>query len=217
MSEGRHVPPGDRSFALSIGRHVGSAVLLVVVVAAAFWGIGQLRGDTPDPVISAPPTQPAPTATAPATDDPAAAPTDDPTDGATEPADTPTVEPTAEPTTALTSEPTPEPTPEASPSAAAPSGDVDPASISIQILDAVLDDGGEAVERVEGELEAAGYRVVATNKAVRKYTQTTVFYTEGNEDAARQIAAEFGYDAVEPKPDNLSSSVEIHLVVGADA
>lgn len=206
MSDGRHVPPGDRSLLLSIGRQLAGAAALVLVVAAAFWGIGQVRTDTGDPVIT------------------------EPTSRATTPADQPTApaptEPTAAPTATVTAQPTapvqptdaasPQPTEPASPPPGA-EGDVDPASVRVQILDAVLDDGGEAAARIEDELEEAGYQIIAANKAVRRYERTTVFYTEGNQAAAEQLAARFGFDVVEPKPDNLSSGVEIHLVVGADA
>jgi len=212
MSDGRHVPPGDRSYLLSIGRHLAGAAALVLVVASAFWGIGQVRTETGDPVITEPTslaTEPADQPTDPAPTDPAVEPTTPVTTAPT----APTIEPTDEPTEAVTAEPT---APAASPQPAA-EGDVDPAAVRVQILDAVLDDGGEAAARVRDELEEAGYRIIATNKAVRPYEQTTVFYTEGNQAAAEQLAARFGFDVVEPKPDNLSEGVEIHLVVGMDA
>lgn len=220
----KHTPPDDRSFALSLVTHLGAAVALVAVVAAAFWGIGQVRAeDGDDPVVAAP------------SEDETAAPvptdvqTGEPTPELTATAE-PTDEPDVEPTEAVTDEPSPvvtetateapspTPTSEPSPTATAPAtGEFDPSEISVQVLDAVLDDGGEASKRVMEELQADGYRVVARNQAVKRYDVTTVMYTAGNEAKARQIAAQYGFSRVEPQPGNLSEQVDIHLVVGADA
>lgn len=87
----------------------------------------------------------------------------------------------------------------------------------MQVLDAVIDDGGQTARDVASRLSDDGYRVVATNKAVRRYDVTTVFYTAGNQAKARQIAAVYGFSRVEAQPGNLSESVDVHLVVGADA
>jgi hypothetical protein len=211
----RHTPSGDASFALSLVRHLGAAVALVVVVAAAFWGIGQVQAeDTGDPLAAS--GSPTPAATTPATPDSGATPTG-PADAATPAPTTPDDDPTDEPTADAT--PPPEPSPEPTVSEPVPSGqgDVDPAEISLQVLDAVLDDGGETAARVTDQLSADGFRVVARNQAIRRYAVTTVMYTPGNEAKAQQIAARYGYDRVEPQPGNLSNSVDVHLVVGADA
>jgi outer membrane biosynthesis protein TonB len=215
----KHTPPGDPSFIRSLLYHVGAAVALVVVVAAAFWGVGQLRppnADAPvvaaDPDVADPAGEPSPPA--------ASEPTSDPTSEVT-PDPTPDVTP--DPTPAVTPEPTPAVTPEPTADDEPASGTTDddrqfaPADISIQILDAVLDGTGDDAARVADQLAADGYRVVARNQAVRRYDQTTVMYTSGNEAKARQLAAVYGYARVEPQPGNLSDSVDVHLVVGADA
>lgn len=213
----RHTPEGDDSFTRSLVRHVGAAVALVVVVAAAFWGVGQMQGDdvTDDPVVASGPTEPTPTADATGQASPDATPTDGtPTDAGTTPTPTETA-------AAPDEEPEPDPDPEPEPTASEPvpsgQGDIDPAEISVQVLDAVLDDGGEAAARVADQLDSDGFRLVARNKAVRRYDVTTVFYTPGNEAKAQRIAAQYGYHRVEPQPGNLSNSVDVHLVVGTDA
>lgn len=230
----KHTPPDDNSFQLSLVKHASAAVALVAVVAAAFWGVGQIRTPEDDLAVeqvdeTASEGEPARTE-----DDPIdLAAGESETDTPAEPTEAVTSEPApeaTEPTEAETSEPEPEPTPTPTPSKSpspkpsptataepATSGEFAPGDISVQVLDAVLDDGGETSKRVFDELKADGYRAVARNQAVRKYDVTTVMYTPGNEAKARQIAKQYGYSRVEPQPGNLSNSVDVHLVVGADA
>lgn len=222
----KHASPEDNSFLISIAQHLGAAVALVALVAAAFWGIGQVKGDGGDadgPVVANPSEQPV--ATTGGTDDGAAAGTDGTSDGPTATdatPDGPTVDPTppSEPGPEPASEtPSPDPDPTSGPTptrTATSDGAVAPSSVSVQVLDAVLDDGSTAANDVEQRLRADGYRVVANNKASRTYEVTTVFYTPGHEAQARQIADAYGWSKVEPKPDNLSSSVHVHVVVGHD-
>lgn len=222
----KHSPPGDSGFSESLVRHIGAAVALVAVVALAFWGIGQVRDDGSSMTVASNPVgsdagEGGPTPTVVATVEPTTEPTTtepgttEPTSG-TSPSDegtaapaagaTPTAEPAAE-------EPTSEPTEDA---AATADGEVDPSTISIQVLDATGDGGATAAD-VADQLRGDGFTVVAENKAVREYEVTTVFYTPGNEAKAEQLAAMYGYDEVAPEPGNLSHSVDVHLVVGNDA
>ena len=199
MSSARHTPPDDNSFSRSLLQHLGAALALVLVVAAGFWAIGQVDGGDDDVAVVAEPS-----------------PTEEPVAAASPSEPTPTAAGTTapEPTPTATT-PEPEPSPEPSPEPTA-TQELAPAEVSIQVLDAVLDDGGEAAQKVADELEADGYDVVVVNDSFRKYDQTTVFYTDGQQAAAQQLASQYGFAAVEPKPDNLSDSVDIHLVVGAD-
>lgn len=228
----KHASPEDHSFLISVGQHLGAAVALVALVAAAFCGIGQVKVDdsgTDGPVIANPSED-----TGGTTDDSSADSSDDTSaDGTTGGADSagdapsttdgtdaepaseaPSAEPEPEPTTEA---PSPDPEPEPEPTATATTdGAIAPSSISVQVLDAVRDDGSAAAEDVEQRLKADGYRVVANNPASKTYEVTTVFYSEGYEAQARQIADAYGWSAVEPKPSNLSSSVQVHVVVGLD-
>ena len=217
----KHAPEGDTSVLSSVGKHLGAAVGLVAIVAAAFWGIGQVQADDPDagdsPVIANPsddPTTPPPTA------EPSDEPTGDP-EPSSEPEPEPTSEPEPEPTSEApepTAAPSPEPSPEPEPTASETTDDgrIAPSSISVQVLDAVLDDESAAAKDVQERMQADGYRVVARNKASKTYEVTTVFYTAGFEAQARQIAADYGWSEVAEKPDNLSDSVQVHVVVGFD-
>jgi hypothetical protein len=91
----------------------------------------------------------------------------------------------------------------------------EPNDVSVQVLNAAGEDGTRA-RVAEGQLRDDGYRIVATNPAVRTYERTTVFYTPGAEGKAQQIADEYGYAVVEEKPGNLSANVDVHVVVGQD-
>lgn len=192
---GKHAPPGDRSFAVSLISHLAAGIALVAAVAAAFWGLGQVRSPD-DPVIQ----------------DPVAAPTLEASDE-----DTKSPEPTPEPEdTEAEEEPTPvEDDADDTDEADEPDHAVDPSNISLQILDAA-GDGGTRASHAGEVLRADGYRVVAEGQAVRGYERTTVFFSQGHEEAARQIADDHGYAVVEPNPGNLSRSVNVHVVVGED-
>ncbi|MBS3940591.1 MAG: LytR C-terminal domain-containing protein, partial [Actinobacteria bacterium] len=107
----------------------------------------------------------------------------------------------------------PEPEPEEP--AEEPAATIPPGDISIQVLDGYKADGGAAMRGVAEQLRGQGYRVVAENQAV-DYRVTTVLWTQGNEAAARQVAAAIGAGDVRPQPGNLSESVSVHVVVGAD-
>lgn len=73
----------------------------------------------------------------------------------------------------------------------------------------------DADDRMADRLARLGFRVDAVNPATAR-PLTTVFWSfpEG-EEAARRLADRFGWVA-EPKPDNLSATVALHVVVGDD-
>ena len=193
MSAG-HTPEGDRSFATSVVRNLAGALALVLVVAAAFWGVGRMQAPAgPGPVITDSPGPTSPRASQ-----------------STTPSDDPSV--STSPT-----EPTPtEPSPTGSSEPEPPPPTIAPSSISVQVLDAAGDNGSKARE-VSRALRDAGYRVVAESKARRIYDESTAFYTRGHQPAARQIAGFLpAFDVVEEKPDTLTDSVNVHVVVGKD-
>lgn len=197
----KHSSDDDNTFVLSLLRHVGAAVALVVVVAAAFWGVGRITGSgTPEVAVEGEtdisPTPGSGTDTPSGTDsEPSAAPTGT-ASGTEQPSETGTA-------------------PSAPATSSEPAVTMDPGTITIQVLDA--DPGADAPsKKVADDLAAAGYDIIASNRASREYTATTVFYTAGNEDAARQVAAAIGASEVDEKPANLSDSVKVHVVVGTD-
>jgi hypothetical protein len=234
LTETPPAPPEDEpSLRTSLLRSVGSAIGLVVLVAAIFGVIGMIgRADAPTPVAADLPTSEDEAAT----DDPgdAAAPADDAevddpdaeepaTDEVT--ADDPVDEATADPAEetadeavtedAADPEPEPEPEPEATQETQPPAGTIPPGDVSIQVLDGYKADGGTAARSLAHDLREAGYRVIAENQAL-SYERTTVLWTAGNEAAARQVAREIGAAEVREQPGNLSSAVDVHVVVGAD-
>ncbi len=179
---------------------LGAAVGIVLGSALLFALLGMLRDDDPAPEVIADPTP-----TAAATEEPTGAATPAPTATEPAPAETATAAPSP------TAEPDPQPT--AEPTTA------DPASISIQVLDAVGgDDGSAAAQAVADELREAGYDVVVVNRAGQEYDVTTVFWSPGQELGGQQVAAAIGAGRAEATPDEvqLSDSVDVHVVVGAD-
>lgn len=73
----------------------------------------------------------------------------------------------------------------------------------------------DADDRMADRLTRLGFRVEAVNPATAR-SLTTVFWSFPDaEEAARRLADRFGWVA-EPKPDNLSATVALHVVVGAD-
>lgn len=201
MVNGRHTISGDRGFATSLLGNLAGAVALVTLVATAFWGIGRMQptaeiGDTGGgdvPALEGPPVGIAPL---PETESDLRAP----------PLSTLTETPRA----MLSPGAAPTPIPSESPTAT-----IAPSRISVQILDAA-GDGGVRARSAASRLRRAGYRVVAINEASRVYPRSEVMYSPGNEAKASQIAAAYGFSSVRPKPANLTSAVDVHLVIGRD-
>lgn len=215
VSAAQHSSPGDKSFYVSLVRHLASAVVLVALVAAAFWAVGQVRGDTPAGVAINDAPQPV-TGVAPTGDSS----TTGQTSAEPPPGDPLTAAPTSAPTSDPTAAPTQPPPTEAPTSSPPPteSGvqEVPPGETSIQVLDAA-GDGGAAAQRVADELTDAGYDIVVVQSAAVSYDLTTVFWSTADTEAqARQLAAALGSGEVAPKPDNLADTVDVHVVVGQD-
>lgn len=178
---------------------LGAAVGIVLGTALLFALLGMLRDDTPEPEVVADATP-----TTAATEEPTVPASPEAT--ASEPAPTATATATPSPS----DEPDPEPTDEPA--------TVDPSSVSIQVLDAIGEDDGAAARAVADELREAGYDVVVVNRAGREYDVTTVFWSSGQEVGGQQVAAAIGAGQAEATPDEvqLSDSVDVHVVVGAD-
>jgi hypothetical protein len=131
----------------------------------------------------------------------------EPSDDGTVPVETESPEP-------VVSE-TPEPEPEESETAA--QGNEKPLitnDITVQVLNGT--GSTEADDRMADRLSSLGYEVVAVQGSSKQYAQTTVYWSfPGAQEAAERLAAKFGW-LVDQKPSNLSSTVDIHVVVGGD-
>ncbi len=194
-------------FRQSMRQMLGGAVLVVALVAATFWVIG-IVGGTDDDLVVADEMGAA---------DPADASADvpDPPAEEPEPVPEPDSEPEPQPEPEPDAEPEPDPEPEPEPDEESPVEAMAPGDVSVQVLDGFQDDGGAAASSVAEALESAGYRIVARSPAIRSDV-TAVLWTEGNEEAARQVAEAIGADEVRLQPGTLSESVAVHVVVGAD-
>lgn len=183
----------------TLGRFALGALGLVIGAALLFGIVGAVTddvGDGPEAQLTQSSPPPAATAGPEATPDPTVTGTDE------------------APATGAPTEAPESPAPTGTEAPEQPTG-LDPAEVSVQVLDGV--GGGGTAAGVADRLEEAGYNVIAENRAARNYDVTTVFYTEGNEAAAQQIAAEFGFSEVAPQPGNLNEAVAVHIVVGQDA
>ena len=214
--------PPRRSLATSLAQHLGGGAAVVALAAGAFYGIGLADGGEPatsvrdeDPSETQPPDEDDeddPDEPAPEPDDPPE-PEDPVDDDDGDDADGDGADETSDDDTADAADDDGTDDGPDEEQAAPPA--LQPAEVTVQVLDGYQDDGGAAAGQVADQLVAAGYDLIAQNPALRR-DETTVFYTEGNEPAARQVADELGVGRVEAQPGNLSTSVHVHVVTGSD-
>lgn len=194
---------GLRSLPSSALRVLGLGIGFVVLVTSIFAGVGALqdREPRPDEPIAAPePTPVPPPAPAPEPDgdvnDPDADDTDTDDGAEDDAADDVPVEPPA------------------------PTGPR-PESVTVQLLDAITGQDADAVARVRRILADANFNIRASNRARMMYDVTTVFYTDGFEAQGRLVAQALDVTEVRamstlPAERRLSSSIMVHVLVGAD-
>lgn len=92
---------------------------------------------------------------------------------------------------------------------------LDGAGLTVQVLDGRWDEVAylEAIEVLEGY----GYAVTASGAAGRRYPETTIFWTEGQEANARTLsAADARFTVVSPNVHGLTEFQDLHVVVGED-
>lgn len=179
---------------VALGVVVGAALLFVAIDTVG----GSEAVDEPAPTAGGPTATPSSTASATGGGEA----TDQATEDGTGEVVTPST--TATPTAATTTE---EPV----------ADDIAPEEISIQVLDGIRD-GSDTARSIADDLESDGHELIAFGNSSRNYDQTTVFYSEGQQDAGRQVAAANDWELVRPASEvGLSTSVDVHVVVGADA
>ena len=120
----------------------------------------------------------------------------------------PTNEPTDDPVVVATTPPEPEPDETKESTKLITEG------ITIQVLNGTLQP--EAGQAMADRLTELGFTVVTVEESSQAYNATTVFWsTEASREAAESLAERFDWVS-DPKPENLSSDVSLHVVVGAD-
>lgn len=191
MPAGRHSSPDQVHFYKSVVAWFLPWVLIAVVVGTAVWiAVEAVSGATEGSAPAAAST-------------PTVEPTEKP-EPTPEP-ETPAPDKTPKPPEAPTAEPTPTPEPDEP---------LITEGITVQVLNAT--DSAEADDRMADKLSKLGFTVVAVESASSRYDETTVFWsTEEAKEAAQRLADRFGWIA-EAKPENLSTTVSLHVVVGAD-
>ena len=95
-----------------------------------------------------------------------------------------------------------------------PEVELDAEGIALQVLNGTSD--AAADDLVADRLARLGYSVVAVSPASRAYPRTVVVWVGDREEAARALAERFEWQA-QPAPSNLSTEVDLHVVVGNDA
>lgn len=114
---------------------------------------------------------------------------------------------------------TPTTAPEVIPTVAPPIETTDPAQpgegVSAQVLNGT--DDQELFDSVVQVLIDFGYDVTQSGRARTDYPETTIFATAGQEAAAQALAdADPRFTVIGENPGNLTSEIDIHIVVGAD-
>ncbi|MGH2699237.1 MAG: LytR C-terminal domain-containing protein [Actinomycetota bacterium] len=86
--------------------------------------------------------------------------------------------------------------------------------MTVQVLNGTNVAGAD--QAMAERLQELGYQVVNVVPAAITYTETTVLWSYAeSEEAAARLAERFGWQ-VKSKPDNLSTQVALHVVVGVD-
>jgi len=185
---GRHSSDSQLPFYRSFARWLIPWLAVALIAGISVWvGVGALG--------SGPLETPSPASDAQPTDDPSPQ---------------PTVTPEAEPTI----EPTPTEEPEEEPKEPKAKGPPKGRGLTVQVLNGTGVE--EANDRIAAELEELGYEIINLEGASKAYAATTVYwsYEEARKPALR-LAEHYGWEAG-PKPENLSSTVALHIIVGAD-
>lgn len=190
---GRHSSEQQWPFYRSVVVWFAPWVVIGAVVVAALWiGLGAIvgGGGGPSHHASAAAVSPKPSVTE-------------------TPSETPSTSPTREvtPTPQVTRKPKPKPKPTKKPALITK-------GVSVQVLNAT--GVTEAGQRMADRLASEGFQIVAVGSAFGHYTKTTVFWaTPSAKPAAEALAGHFGWEEG-PKPANLSSTVDVHVIVGDD-
>ena len=86
--------------------------------------------------------------------------------------------------------------------------------ITVQVLNGT--GATDADDRMANRLSSLGFEVVSVEGSSKQYPDTTVFWSfPAAREAAERLAARFDWVAA-AKPSNLSSTVDLHVVVGSD-
>ncbi|MDP9068500.1 MAG: LytR C-terminal domain-containing protein [Actinomycetota bacterium] len=88
------------------------------------------------------------------------------------------------------------------------------AGMNVQVLNGTSDT--DADDAVAARLEGLGFRIEAIDESSAAYDRTTVFWSYPEAQRAAQVLAERLGWVAQPKPDNLSDTVALHVVVGVD-
>ncbi len=191
---GRHSAGEQGPFIRSVLGWFVPWFLIAAVVGVAVWIlVNALGGDEAKPVADAGSPSPSATATPSSTDT-------KPKVAVASPKPKANPRPKPEPKATKTKRPGPPP--------------LITADINIQVLNGTSDPAVD--DAVAARLEGLGFRIEAVDESSAAYDRTTVFWSYPEAQEAAQVLAERLGWVAQPKPDNLSDTVAVHVVVGAD-
>ena len=198
---GRHSSPERTPFVRSLGAWALPWLLIVAVLVIALVVVFDMVGNDPIRTAADGETQSASTPDPGESDDPEVAAADD-------------SEQEAKPDDQAKEEDKPkkEPADKEAQDAAEPKLITE--GIQVQVLNGTADP--EADDLMADRLARLGYSVVAVSPSSKGYAQTVVFWTGEAENIAEPLAERFDWGS-DPAPSNLSSEVQLHVVVGEDA
>ena len=183
---GRHSSTDQGAFYRSAAIWLLPWTIVTVIALAAVWIAVDALGGDVRPASS---NEPGKQPVAGASDDPSAEATDDSSEGS----------------------PSPDPVPKKEREKGG--GELIIQGVSVQVLNGT--DDVDADDRLAGELESLGFEIAAVNRYV-KSKKTVVYWSSGaSQAAAEAIGDRFDWE-VEPKPEELSSEVSVHILIGAD-
>lgn len=121
---------------------------------------------------------------------------------------------TPSPTPTLAQRPSPRPSSSPQPKKTRSAPELLTEGVTVQVLNGT---GAPAADDdMADRLARLGFEVIAIDGSSKEYPQTTVFWSLPEaQEAAERLARRFGWLAA-AKPENLSTTVDLHVVVGLD-
>jgi len=194
---GKHSSPSGGAFYRSLVGSLLPWALISAVVAVGIWvGVGAVGSEDPEqtpPANAVAQAPPSPT-----------------------PSVTPTASPTRSPDPKKTAADKKEPDRKKGDrkDSKKPKNALITADVTVQVLNGT--GAPYADDDMADQLARLGFEVVAVDGSSRAYAETTVFWSFAEaRKAAEALARKYGW-AVGPKPSNLSTTVDLHVIVGDD-
>ena len=124
------------------------------------------------------------------------------------------LDPSPSPSPTITPSDTPSPSPSSKPADDRGDSELITEGVTVQVLNSTSDQSAE--DALVKKLEDWGFEVFAVNPYLLQEKSVVYWSSEEAKAAAKALADRLGWEAAS-KPDDLSSEVSLHLLVGSDA